>query len=282
VVIVCTSIEEFMRAKIVFSCALLLAVLNLAPARAQYSTPGQEAPPPVGVKPGEPGQQEEMFHAPGLSSWITYHKGNGCDEPTGNGCPIMTELFLRSGWAVPTNTTTFGRTLDLGWDIDGGGRLLLFNPAETRAWTFTAGLSNVNYHGQHPEITFPVHVFVNNVLTKVNVSVHDLNQTFANLGMGREWYLWAPANAPGRHWRVGLDFGGRWGTEKLDLHEIRHMTDTIGGVYSAAHTDLEIPMGACTFLAGLRLEWNYTWGDVVQAPSDVMSFNGLISLGIRF
>src|SRR5437899_2319535 len=110
-------IEEFMRAKIVFAWSLLTAIMSLAPARAQYSSPGPgDAPPPVKVKAGELGQPEEVS-APGLSSWITYHKDNGCDGPTGNGCPIMTELFLRSGFAVPTDTTTFGRTLGLGWDI---------------------------------------------------------------------------------------------------------------------------------------------------------------------
>lgn len=275
-----------MRRKIV--CALLTALLSLSTARAQYSGSGPgDAPPPVNARPREQGQPEEMFQAPGLSSWITYHKDNGCDGPVGDGMPIMTELFIRSGWAVPTDVNHFGQVLDLGWDIDGGGRLLLFNRAETRAWTITAGLSNVNFHGAHSDIHFPVQVFVPNAigvnqLTKVNVTVRDLNQTFVNLGLGREWYLWGPANAPGRNWRVGIEGGGRWGSEKLDLHEIRHLTDTIGGVYAAAHTDLEFPLGACTFLAGVRAEWNYIWSDVLQAPSDVMSFNGLFTLGIRF
>src|SRR5262249_39583428 len=117
-----------MRAKIVFAWSLLTAIMSLSPARAQqYSAPapGGDAPPRVKVKLGEPGQSEDALNAPGLSSWITYHKDNGCDGPTGNGCHIMTELFLRSGFAVPTDTTSFGRTLGLGWDIDGGGRLLL-------------------------------------------------------------------------------------------------------------------------------------------------------------
>jgi hypothetical protein len=273
-----------MRGTIGFFSALVITLLGLSQAKAQYSGPGPgDAPPPVNVKPGsEPGRQEEVFQAPGLSSWITYHKDNGCDGPTGNGIPLMTELFLRSGFAVPTDATNFGRVLGLGWDIDGGGRILLFNPSETAAWTVTAGLSNVNYHGVHSDIHFPVKVFVNNNLTKVKVSVRQLNQTFANLGTGGEWYLWAPANAPGRNWRIGLEGGGRWGTEKLDLHEIRHLTDTIGAVYAAAHSDVEWPLGACTFLAGLRLEWNYTWSDILQGKSDVMSFNGLFTAGIRF
>jgi len=274
-----------MRGTIGFSCAVVMSLVGLPHARAQYSgtpAPG-DAPPPVSARQdGEPAPQQDIIQAPGLSSWITYHKDNGCDGPMGNGCPIMTELFIRSGFAAPTGTTSFGRVLDLGWDIDGGGTLLLFNPAMTRAWTFTAGLSNVNFHGAHSDVHFPVKVFVLNTLTKVDVSVRDLNQTFFNLGMGREWYLWAPANAPGRNWRIGLDGGGRWGTEKLDLHEIRHLTDTIGGVYAAAHTDVEWPLGACIFLAGLRLEWSYTWSDVLQTSSDVMSFNGLFTMGLRF
>src|SRR5437867_10559709 len=98
-------IEEFMRAKIVFSSSLLTAILCLAPARAQqYSAPGPgDAPPPISVKPGDAAPPpEEMFRAPGLSSWITYHKDGCCDGPMGNAIPLMTELFLRSGFAVPT------------------------------------------------------------------------------------------------------------------------------------------------------------------------------------
>ena len=100
-----------MRGKIVFSSSLLTAILCLGQVRAQYSGSGPgDAPPPVNVKPSDPGQpQEEMFHAPGLSSWITYHKDNGCDMPTGDGIPLATELFFQSGWAVPTNSTNFGR-----------------------------------------------------------------------------------------------------------------------------------------------------------------------------
>src|SRR5260370_20589427 len=215
-----------MRAKIIFSCALLTAILSLSPLRAQYSgSPGPgDAPPPVPIKPRDSGQpQEEMGHAPGLSSWITYHRDGCCDGPMGDGVPIMTELFLRSGFAGPTDATTFGRVLGLGWDIDGGGRMLLFNPAETRAWTVTAGLSNVNYHGQHSDIHFPVKVFVNNVLKDVNVSVRDLNQTFVNLGMGREWDLLGPANSPRRTWRLGVERGRPWGREERPPHRITHL-----------------------------------------------------------
>src|SRR5260370_504415 len=103
-----------MRAKIIFSCALLTAILSLSPLRAQYSgSPGPgDAPPPVPIKPRDSGQpQEEMGHAPGLSSWITYHRDGFCDGPMGDGDPIMTEVVLRSGFAGPADATTVGLVL---------------------------------------------------------------------------------------------------------------------------------------------------------------------------
>src|SRR5207247_188290 len=101
------------------------------------------------------------------------------------------------------------------------------------------------------------------------VTVSGLNRTFVNLGMGREWYMWHSANTPGNNWRMGMDFGGRYGSEKADFHEIRHRTDVVGGVYASLHTDLEIPCGCCIFQCGLRGQWAYTWSDILQKQSDL-------------
>src|SRR5437660_1556962 len=97
-----------MSAKTVFPCALVLAVLGMAAARAQdvavppggmsaYPAPaagpvvgpaGADAPPPA----GDP--------APGmLSSWLTYARP-GCCGPLGDP-PIATELFFRVGASLP-------------------------------------------------------------------------------------------------------------------------------------------------------------------------------------
>src|SRR5262249_58975309 len=81
------------------------------------------------------------------------------------------------------------------------------------------------------------------------VTVRDMNRTFVNLGFGREWYL-DPANTCGLRWRAGFDVGGRYGVNNVEFQEIRHRTDTIGGLYAALHTDVECPCGGLAFLLG--------------------------------
>jgi hypothetical protein len=76
--------------------------------------------------------------------------------------------------------------------------------------------------------------------------------------------------------------GGGWGSASAEFDEIRHRTDVIGGTFASLHTDLEIPCNCCTFYTGLRLEWAYTWGDILQVQSDVNEFNMLLSFGVRF
>lgn len=128
------------------------------------------------------------------------------------------------------------------------------------------------------------------------VTVSDLNRTFVNVGFGRDWYLNGPAptylNADDRGgcggggpvWRVGLDGGGRYGSAKLELHEIHHRTDTIAGAFIGAHADVEVPCGCCIFQAGVRVEYGYTWMDILQQhnDTDLSDVNLLFSAGVRF
>jgi hypothetical protein len=136
------------------------------------------------------------------------------------------------------------------------------------------------------------------VIAAEGVSIADLNTTFANLGFGRDWYLRGQAPtyltcaACGDHdcdrgnwvWRVGVDGGGRYGTAKLELHEVRHRTDTIAGLYVGAHSDIEVPCGCCIFQAGIRLEYDYTWMDILQKQNDtdLQNLNLLFTIGTRF
>jgi hypothetical protein len=128
------------------------------------------------------------------------------------------------------------------------------------------------------------------------VTISDLNRTFFNLGGGRDWYLLgrpAPTylncadrgcEGGGPVWRFGIDGGGRYGTAKLELHELRHRTDTIAGLYIGAHTDVEVPCGCCIFQAGIRFEYDYTWMDILQErnDADVSDINLLLTVGTRF
>jgi hypothetical protein len=315
-----------MSAKIGCRCALVMALLSVTQARAQdeaapapmpvsaglVATPPEVIPAPAGLNPAQPEQIPSQPQVapddrqpdtvqnganggqppgprPGLSDWITYNRNGCCDGPVGNHLPLMHELFLRSGLSIPLPNTRVGKNLNAGWEIEGGGRLLIFNPPGDSAWVVEASISTEeNWHGTRGA-TFPLSVIVGGVRITPGkgglpgVAIRGLNRTFVNLGAGREWYLIGSAVVPGRKLRVGIDGGGRWGSEKMDLTEIPHRTDVIGGMYAAAHIDMEFPFaGACILYTGLRTEWDYTWGDILQVKSDIMGINTMATIGFRW
>jgi hypothetical protein len=277
-------------------------------------TPGTEAStPPVGRAT--------------LSSWMLYPRSPGCCGPTGGSGPISAELFFQAGPAFNISDGQFGHDLRTGWDIEGGARTLFFNPACDAAWTVSLSVNN-NYNlgeglmtplnvtglttGQTGLVTtspttglptintaramqFGINPATldgttTQVLPKFPLTVHSLNRTYANLGIGRDWYLWGQGHndgiAPGTfpNWRVGGEIGGRWGTADLQLNEITHETETIYGAYLSVFTDIEYPWHCCVFTAGLRAQYGYTWCDILQHQNrtDVEDLNLLITLGVRF
>jgi hypothetical protein len=130
------------------------------------------------------------------------------------------------------------------------------------------------------------------------VSIEDLNRTYFNVGFGRDWYLFGEAptylnRSCGENgccgcgspvWRIGVDGGGRYGSAKLELNQLRHRTDTMAGMFVGAHSDVEVPCGCCIFQAGIRVEYDYTWMDILQEhnDADVQGINLLFSIGTRF
>jgi len=149
-------------------------------------------------------------------------------------------------------------------------------------------------NGQHSDISATLLNTIQQVPTSfgpigvrvpsIQVTTRSLNRTFFNLGFGREYYFMGAPQADNWTWRAGFDAGGRYGSTKLEMHEIQHRTDTIAGIFVAAHSDVEIPYGCITLIAGMRLEWDYTWTDVLQSHnnSDVQDINLLFNLGFRF
>lgn len=285
--------------------AMAVAVTAVAlPAQAQYS------PPPAGtpragttVAGGQP--SEILPQQSTLSQWITYDYGDF--GPVGDGIPVMSEVFLRSGFSIPTSAgpaSNLGQTLGLGWEIEGGGKLLFFNPTVDAAWTIWASISNAANRGASNR-TYRITDFlvINDPLipppyapVTLDVRVNSSNRTFVNLGLGREWYLYGSANSPDNRLRVGVDGGGRWGSGRVEIVGVnvvnnpsgsnniilRHRTDVIGSVFAALYADYAIPVGACTILAGLRGEWDYNWSDILQGANDIMSINALVTLGLLF
>jgi hypothetical protein len=216
----------------------------------------------------------------GLSSWITYTRPDCCGPIGGDG-PICAELYARTGPSIPAGGHILEKVLDTGWDFTGGGRSLFFNSDRTAAWTVDLGLTYIYNHSKNtPQVT------INNGLpvTATMVTLRDLQRTFANAAIGREWYLLGAANCGELTWRVGCDFGGRLGTAKMDFAEIRHTTDTIYGYFCGLHTDLEKPFGCCTGQIGFRVEWGQTIMDFLQPfqNSNVQDVDLLLTLGVRF
>jgi hypothetical protein len=234
---------------------------------------------------------------PGLSSWMLYNRSPECCGPVGGNGPIQLEVYLRTGPELPVEGKIFGHVLTPGWEIAGGGRSLFFNPEMDAAWTIDLGISNTQNQGQHSDIQIPYNLILatgSNPITgaptgttiqTVQLTVKNLNRTFANLGLGREWYLTGAANCGQPVWRVGIDGGPRLGTAKIEFHEFQHRNDVIGAAYVALHTDWECSCGGCcSFFAGLRAEWSYNWMDILQKQndSDMMDLNLLMNFGVRY
>jgi hypothetical protein len=244
-----------------------------------------------------------------MSSWII-HNQTDCCSPFGGSGPINTELYVSTGPSLPVAGGFLHKTLETGWDIQGGGRTLFFNPAVDAAWTADLSIMNIFNHAS-PNHTFLATGDVSNPPVgqpagpgvQVEGHVRELNRTFVTAALGRELYLNAPANAAGWKWRAGLDIGGRLGTGRADFVPepnqgfigprggLDHKTDTLYGLEIAIHSDIEIPWGCCTFTYGFRAEWDYTWMDILHPNnvqlvhplnSQLQDLNLLMTFGVRF
>jgi hypothetical protein len=294
-----------MNVKHVGLCAMVVIMLGVSAVRAEDPPmdPGQRVVRPItyGGDPTPPPPSETgPSPIPQVSKWIT---GPECDccGPFG-GKTLGYEVYLRSGVSLPFGSSVLAKDLDPGWTIQGGARLLIFNPTKLAAWTVDLSVSNTYSHARgenkatlqgdfvvpNPAFdpTMPPSLINPTATTATNpdVTFNGLNRTFVNAAFGREWYLWNPANCNGWMWRAGIDAGPRYGSGKLDLNEITHRTRVFGGAFISLHTDIEWPCGACIYQAGFRAEWDYTFSDILQSQNngDVLDVNLMLTLGVRF
>jgi hypothetical protein len=294
-----------MSTKIIFPCTLVLAVLGVRAVGAQgyQAMPGVLTPPPEmqpdSIRTPAPVAQEAVpplqGPGPGLSRWITYQRPDCCGNVGCDG-PIFAELYTLTGVEIPAQGKFFGHVLETGWVVQGGGRSLFFNSAMDRDWNIDLSISNVYNLGQHNDIKVPLNQLVPNqnipanppvVHQLINATVRELNRTYVSAAFGREWYFHRPASAWIHTWRAGVAAGGRLGSERLELVEVGHHSDIIGGMFISLNADVEMPCGCCTFLAGMRAEWGYNFSDILDAQksqdaSDIQDVNILFTVGVRF
>src|SRR5262249_4322188 len=162
-----------MSTKVLFPWALGLALLGVSTIRAQYAPAPSTTDPTHVPAPAteQPAPAPSADRAPaGLSNWITYAHPECCGPIGGNG-PSPEELYFRTGPSVPIEGKLLGHILDIGWDISGGARSMLFNPQMNAAWTIDLGLTNINYQGQRSDIEFPLHVLVPSGTTVAAVDI---------------------------------------------------------------------------------------------------------------
>ena len=224
----------------------------------------------------------------GLSSWITYDRGNCCTG-VGNGVPITTEFFTRIGPAFPVGGEFFGRTLSTGWMIEGGVRAMFFNNEWSKAWAIELGVSNTYNENQSAN----TQVFIGNTFNNGGkplgvVTVRALNRTYANLLFGREWYVPGPTllglDMSHVRFRFGADVGGRYGSEELKLVEsMNHHTDVTEGFVTAVHGDAELPLGRWTLIGGIRTEYAYSFSNIIaEHHGSIQDISLLFNVGVRY
>jgi hypothetical protein len=315
-----------MNGKHIGLCALVVSVLGACAVRAedpprgpgismvqpvQYG--GERMAPPTpyggesmarpisyGGEPLSPPAADAGPHpVPQLSRWIT---GPGCDccGPLG-GRALGYEIYLRNGISLPFGSGPLAKDLDPGWVIEGGARVLFFEPNKLAAWTVDLGIVNINNHasGDHPvtlnnisvpnPIAIPGQTLPPIIAPEAIISFDHYNRTFVSATFGREWYLWDPANTcDGLIWRAGIDAGFRYGTSKLDLQNrfpfAPHRTKVIGAPVVSVHSDVEWPCGACIYQIGFRAEYSFTFSEILQDQNDadVHDFMLMLNLGVRF
>ncbi len=242
----------------------------------QFALPGSDPFESAGIPESRvPGQPD---------NWITYQRP-GCCGPRGRHGPVTYELYVRTGPSLPVGPGGgLAQTLETGWYVQGGGRSLFFNPACTSAWVIDLGLGNIWNHGNQPNRTYAIQQSI------FPVSTLALNRTYVSAGGGKEWHFRGPADHCHWNWRFGLDGGGQFGTERLDVNDpgapfgsnYRRLHDEIGGLYTGLYTDITIPCQSCSVLTGFRAEWAYTFSDIVPIMSDISNINLLWTLGVRF
>lgn len=255
--------------------------------------PPAEAPPLAtpSLMP-QPAQQAQPPVAP-ISSWLAYPRGTLCCGNLGKDGPIFSEVYGRTGVSIPFGTGAVNGQMTPGFILSTGARTLLFNPTADTAWVVDFGVSTVWYNtstnDQYILFNSQRSFIVNGQQVRLAVPVQavtpdGMNQTYFNLSGGQECYIWGNAFSPGNRCRVGWDVGGRYGSCRFDLVNDRHRTDTVGGFFLAAHSDLEVPCGCCTIQVGGRAEYGYVWSDVLTSRNntDLQTLNLMINAGLRF
>ena len=267
--------------------------------------------PPI-PSTGDPTATSVLMAAPGAPSvhpagtvtspWHGSSSGGPCCGPTGGNGPVTYELYTLTGPSLAIGGSELSGSLKTGWTVGTGVRTLLFNQPGDAAWVLDLGLSFTYNRGRSSKV--PIDVLTPRVQQVPGgqatplpdglapYSVRGLSRTNFNFSIGRDWFLRSPGlvvSETGPNWRVGADVGGRYGTSHVDLVPIADPTNYLRkqsvthSVFTALHTNYEVPMRSFIFFTGVRTELDYTFTNVVPPKGgDILSLNIYLTAGVRY
>lgn len=261
----------------------LASVSVLTPdAPLQTSPPPPAAGAPIVTIPAPgPGALPPVPGGPTCATPLQYGNGNCCG-PIGAHGPVGQEVYFRIGPSFPVGQSNFPRNLNTGIATQIGGRSQFFNAAGDAAWAIDAHLAyTYNNAGGRDIITFRTEPVI----------IRDLHRWAVGLGFGRDMFLVAPGFVAGTwdaNFRLGWDVGGRLGSGHVDLTPLlepdgyRRHQDTFGQTFVGVMGTIEVPVGGYTALGGLRVEWDYTWSQILPKGSNFHEVDVLAVMGVRY
>ena len=236
------------------------------------------------------------------SPWRGGSSGGPCCGPTGGNGPVTYELYTLTGPSLAISGSELSGRLKSGWTVGTGVRTLLFNQPGDAAWVLDLGVGFTYNRGRSSKI--PIDVLTPRVQLVPGgqptplpdglapYSVRGLSRTNFNFSIGRDWFLRSPGlvgSEVGPNWRVGGDVGGRYGTSHVDLVPIGDPTNYLRkhsvtqSVFTALHTNYEVPVRSFIFFTGVRTEVDYTFTNVVPPKGgDILSLNIYLTAGVRY
>ncbi len=225
--------------------------------------------------------------------------GGNCNGPVGGNGPLTYELYVYTGPSfIVGGDKELNAALGTGWAVSGGAKTLHFNTSGDAAWVLTTGVTYLYSGGDRDYIGVATRPLANAnggpVAEPVNAyKVKAFNRPAVEVMLGRDWWLNGPAAVGtecGSNTRVGVDVGGRYGSNSISLNPIPNPQGSYfrrSSVYHAvtigAHYTYEIPMGAWIGYVGGRVQWAYNWSNVVPpVGGNTQDVGILFTAGVRF
>ena len=193
------------------------------------------------------------------------------------------EVYVRTGGQLPDGNGLLVRGLNIGYATTAGGRAQFFSPAGDTAWTVDLHAFYTYNDGGGQDIV---------TVRGEPVTVRALHRSGVGLGVGQDYFLAGPGFVGGlwdANLRYGWDVGGRWGAGHVDLNSAfvralyRRHYDVFGQPFVGLNVRPSTSRWADTpGLFGGRVEWNYTFSDILPKQGSFQEVVAQLMFGVRY